>query len=126
MMVADGLGAEASVRVAETTFIVAHNQQRFDAEVLCAFFHLSQIRGIVGLVLKEYVNILDRVDAKTVGLFCKIEVVQFRLLPAGKPSVKRPLSQRNLERLFRFFYGCLYRLGLCGTSHTKASKRTGT
>ncbi len=97
MMVADGLGTEASVRVAQTTFIVAHKQQRFDAEVFCTFFHLSQIPGIVGLVLEENVNVLDCVDAKSAGLFCKIEVVQFRLLPAEKPFVERPLSQRYLE-----------------------------
>jgi len=96
-VVLDRLGTPLWVGVAEATFVVAHNQQGFNSVILRTFFHLSYVIGVPGFVLEENVNVLNGLDAEVAGLFCKVEIVQFRLLPAEKPSMERPLSQRYLE-----------------------------
>ena len=80
-MILDGLLSLFRVWITELPFVVNHDQQGLNAEILAAGLQFSQILLVFCFVLEELVNVLDSVDAESLlaGLG-EVQVIQL----AGK------------------------------------------
>ncbi len=75
VVVLDRLLSFRVICISKVALAITHDQELGHALIGSTRVHLPEIRGILGLIFEERVDILDRIESHRPGFVCEIQIV---------------------------------------------------